>query len=397
MQVSSSAAAQASILVVHYGEIGLKGRNQIDFEKRLKANMQLVLERIRLTQARVKRMRGRLVVDIKELTPAERIAVVVALKRVPGVENLRYGLVVPQELSAIQEAALKLMASLEFETFRVSAKRADKNFPLTSPEINRKVGAFLVENLGKRVRLKGADVDCRVELVQRQALVLVSKEAGPGGLPVGASGKVVVLLSGGIDSPVAAYLALKRGAEILALHFHAVPLMSRASQDKARDLVRHLRNFHPQIPLYFSPLAPIQQAIIAEADPRYRIVLYRRFMFRIAEALARQEGAEALVTGESLGQVASQTLANMAAIEEVTTLPVLRPLVGMDKKEIVALAQSLGTYEISIQPGDDCCSLLVPPNPVTRAQLETARREESRFDVAGLVAQAVAATQVQDI
>jgi len=300
---------------------------------------------------------------------------------------------VERDLGAIKELLAQLVPRRSFSSFRITTNRADKTFPGTSMEISRELGAYVKGLTQARVDLTHPDLTIYVDILPREAYVYFDKVPGPGGLPVGVSGRVVALLSGGIDSPVAAWHMMKRGCPVLFLHFHSYPLVDTSSLEKASELVEHLTQYQYRSRLFLTPLAEIQKRIILTAPPAYRVVLYRRFMVRIAEAIARREGALALVTGESVGQVSSQTLENMAVIEAVTTLPILRPLVGLDKQEIVERARAIGTYETSIQPDQDCCSLFVPRHPVTRARPEEVERMEAGLEVGALVEEALAATQ----
>jgi thiamine biosynthesis protein ThiI len=252
---------------------------------------------------------------------------------------------------------------------------------LTSPEVNRQLGAAVKEYSGARVDLTNAEFTVFVEILPRDAFFGFNKIAGPGGLPVGASGRVVSLISGGIDSPVASYRMMQRGCRLVFVHFHSAPYLDATSQEKVRQLVSELtrRQFHSR--LYLIPFGEIQRQIVAAVNRPLRVVLYRRMMLRIAETVARAERAKALVTGESLAQVASQTLDNMAVIEQAAALPILRPLVGMDKQEIIDQARKIGTFDISSIPDQDCCQLFVPKHPATKAHPREVEEAESRLEI----------------
>jgi thiamine biosynthesis protein ThiI len=279
-----------------------------------------------------------------------------------------------------------------FRSFRISARRAFKSYPLTSVELNRELGAFVLARLQNavRVNLREPELEVHVEVLPAETFVYADPVPGPGGLPVGVSGTVAALLSGGIDSPVAAWRMMKRGCRVIFVHFHSVPYLPATSQAKARALVERLTQWQYRSDLLLVPLGEIQREVVLSVPPPIRVVVYRRMMVRIAEALGRPMGAEALVTGESLGQVASQTLTNLSRIDEVAGLPVLRPLVGMDKLEITGEAQRLGTFEISIEPDADCCTLFVPRHPSTRVGADEIRAAETRLDIARLVGLGVA-------
>src|SRR5581483_1190416 len=269
--------------------------------------------------------------------------------------------------------------------FRIETQRGDKTFPLTSPEINRRLGATVREKTGARVDLENAALTVTVEILPRDAFFGFDKIAGAGGLPVGASGRVAALISGGFDSPVAAYRMMQRGCRVIFVHFHSAPYQDKTSQEKVRRLVARLTRHQFQSRLYLVPFGEVQRRIVAAVARPLRVVLYRRMMLRIGEAIARREKARALITGESLGQVASQTLDNLAVIEAAARLPILRPLVGMDKQEIIDQARRIGTFDISSVPDQDCCQLFVPKHPATRARFADVAEDEARFDVEELL------------
>ena len=296
----------------------------------------------------------------------------------------------PQDLEVIRKELPGLLAGHEFRTFRIETNRADKRFPMTSPEINRDLGTF-VENLtGAAVDLSHPDLSIYLDVQAKGILLYFEETQAHGGLPVGASGRVAVMLSGGIDSPVAAWHMMKRGCPATYVHFHSYPLSDRSSIEKAEELVQHLARYQKDADLMLAPLAEIQKRIIVDTPPSFRVLLYRRFMVRIAEILARQSGAKAIVTGESCGQVSSQTLENIAVVDNVVGMPVLRPLIGLNKEEIVGMARDIGTFPISIQPDQDCCSLFVPRHPETRARLATVERLEEALPVGEMVSEALA-------
>ena len=267
------------------------------------------------------------------------------------------------DLGTLSKAIIDALRSESFSTFRVSAKRADKRLTLTSMEVARDVGTAICDGTGKKVSLKDPDLTVYLELLSKEVYYAIEKIQGPGGMPVGVSGKVACLISGGIDSPVAAYRMMKRGCRALFVHFSGRPLVSRASEEKVRELVQILTAHQYRSKLYVIPFGEIQRDIVANAPAPFRVVLYRRVMIRIAQELARREHCWGLVTGDSLGQVASQTPENLTVIEEAAELPLLRPLIGMDKVEITDQAQHIGTFAISIEPDQDCCSLFTPPAP----------------------------------
>jgi thiamine biosynthesis protein ThiI len=370
------------IAVVHYHEISLKGGNRPLFLRRLEAN--LTRATVGCGVRRVRRLPGRVVLDLApEADPA---SVRSRLGTVFGIANLGLGVAVPPTLQAVQEATLALLEGRTFESFQIRARRTFKVFPMTSEAVNRALGALVLARFSTRVDLTHPALTVHVELLPKEALVSVDRVPGPGGLPVGISGRVAALLSGGIDSPVAACRMQKRGCEVEFVHFHSVPYLADTSQKKARALVSELTRRQFAARLWLVPFGEIQREVVLAVPPPLRVVVYRRLMARIAEALAHRAGALALVTGESLGQVASQTLENMSRVTEAVSMPILRPLVGTDKEEIVREARAIGTYEISIEPDQDCCTLFVPAHPETRASADAIARAESRLDVAALAA-----------
>jgi tRNA uracil 4-sulfurtransferase len=378
-------------LIGRFHEIALKGRNQWRFVDQLRHNL-----RAAFGDAKLGRMRcegPRIIVELPDDVPDA-----IAIERgqlVFGLQNISLSYRVPLEIGAITREALARAREHPARTFRVRARRGDKRFPMTSMDIDREVGAAVVEELGYKVDLDDPELTVSIEILADAAFVSAGKLPGPGGLPVGVSGKGVALLSGGIDSPVAAYRMMRRGLKLDFVHFHAYPLVTGASRDKARDLAAHLTRYQFQSTLALVPFGTLQREIVAGSLRPLRVVMYRRFMLRIASALAVKMRAKALVTGESLGQVASQTLDNIAVIEQAASMMVMRPLVGMDKNEIVDQARRLGTFETSILPDQDCCTLFVPAHPETHANLEEVTGAESGFDVERMVADAVRATEIE--
>ncbi len=315
----------------------------------------------------------------------------VRIARVFGIQNFSLTLESDTRMSSILRATEQLLDAEEPPegTFCVRVKRPDKSYPLTSPEIEREIGAFIHERTGAPVRLRKPDTTYQIEILHDGAYVTSRVHAGPGGLPVGSSGEIVSLMSGGYDSPVATYRMLKRGCSVTLVHFHAYPYVRATSIEKVIELAQALGRDQPAIRLITIPIGEIQRRMAISCDPEMLVVLYRRLMLRVAEALATEYGAGALVTGESLGQVASQTLENIRAIEAAVRLPILRPLIGMDKIEILEEADRIGTSEISRTPDDDCCTVFVPRHPATHATIEEAERAEAPLDVDDLVRQAL--------
>jgi thiamine biosynthesis protein ThiI len=318
------------------------------------------------------------------------------VSRVFGIANFAQAGRAPLDLDAIATQILADLGDREPATFRVSVRRADKRFPMTSPQIEREIGGRVKAARGWSVDLEKPAFTIHVEALTNEAFYYFGKERGAGGMPVGVGGRVACLMSGGIDSPVAAWRLMRRGCRVLLVHFHSYPILSRASMEKTRELAKLLARFQLHSRLFLVPFGEIQQQIVLAVPPPLRVVMYRRFMMRIAERIAQHGRAQALVTGEVVGQVASQTLENLTLINSVVSMPVLRPLIGMDKEEIVAEAERLGTYPISIIPDQDCCTLFTPRHPATRARAVDIERAEARLAIDEIVEKAVTATDVED-
>ena len=368
-------------VVVHYAEIGLKGKNRPRFEDRLLGNLQRALAAFAPVRAR--RLFGRLLVELPDGAPPAAVAARIA--KVFGVAYASVASSAEPTLAAIGEMVDRFVSGRAFASFGVRARRVDKSLPFRSRDLAREIGAQVQAKSGARVDLEQPELWIELHVLHGEALLLHERWPGPGGLPVGSAGHALALISGGIDSPVAAWLLAKRGCRVSFVHFHSAPYTSEASQRKVRDAVALLSDWLGPSRLWLVPFAELQQTLVRDAPAEPRIVLYRRFMLRIAEALAEREGALALVTGESVGQVSSQTLANLDSINRAATLPVLRPLVGSDKAEIVSLAQAIGSYAISIEPDEDCCSFLMPRQPATWTRPEAIEAIERGLDVKGLV------------
>ncbi len=375
-------------VLVHYHEIALKGRNRPFFVDRLADNLRRATADF--PGAAVHVLAGRLLVEAPDAVPWETLQERIAA--VFGVANFARTLSAPPDLSELKRAAVESIKGRSFGSFRVTTKRSYKAFPQNSAEIDRELGGAIKAATGVRVDLEHPELTVFVEVLKDRIFYSVEKLPGPGGFPVGSSGRVLALLSGGIDSPVAAWRLMKRGCRVVMAHFHAFPLQDHTTVDKVRELSRILTRWQLRTRLILVPFGPVQQTIVASCPAPLRVVLYRRFMVRIAEVLAERTRAKALVTGESLGQVASQTLDNLSVIDEAARGPVLRPLVGMDKEEITIQARRIGTFEVSTLPDQDCCQLFVPKSPATAAKLAEIQRAEATLDVGGLVASAVGAS-----
>lgn len=382
------------VLLIHYHELALKGENRPFFEKTLVTNIEKAL--LAAYQLKGELCFGRIIVSLPDDVNEEVVRE--SMRHVCGVANFSFARVFSGDFEMLSQYALEFLGHKEFNSFRVTARRADKQFPLNSQQINEQLGALIVEKLGKKVDLHTPDVTCFIEIVGKRIFLYLEKEQGIGGLPARTSGKVLSLISSGFDSPVASWKMMRRGCEVVFVHFHSYPYTTDASRENVKEIVKVLARFQNGARLFFVPFLPIQKEITAAgADERMRVVLYRRHMARIAERIAQANGCGALVTGESLGQVASQTLENISVISAAVTIPFLRPLIGENKDDIIAVAKKIGTSEISAMPYEDCCSLFLPEHPRTRARAEDVEREEGKYDGAELEKEAVAAAEIVEI
>jgi tRNA uracil 4-sulfurtransferase len=379
-------------IVVHYKELALKGRNRSWFVQILIRNIRAALSGIDVVS--VRSVMGRIEIELGPGAPWDEARV--RLSRVFGIANFSYAARATHDFAQLAAAIIEAMGPLQTESFRVSVRRTDKRFPLTSPEIEREVGGLIKQATGWRVDLERPALEINIEMLPAHALFFFGKEPGAGGLPTGSSGRLACLLSGGIDSPVAAYRMMRRGCTVLFIHFHSYPILSRASQEKVHEIVRLLTMSQLQSQLMLVSFGELQQQVLLNCPAELRVVIYRRLMLRIAERLAIGWRARALVTGEVVGQVASQTLENMTNIAQATTLQVLRPLVGMDKDEIAAAAARIGTLPISNIPDQDCCTLFTPRHPATRSRIEQVLAAEARLPLDTMIETAVAGVVVED-
>ncbi|MDJ0765477.1 MAG: tRNA uracil 4-sulfurtransferase ThiI [Myxococcota bacterium] len=376
-------------VVLRFGELFLKGKNRYLFEDILERNVRWAVAQ--RDDVVVHRKHGRMFV-----LGADDERLMHRLGEVFGIASCSPAVFCDKTLEAMTQTAVKMAQARasRAKTFRISARRSDKGFAKTSGDLNRIVGAAVVQATGLRVDLESHDLEIGIEVGLDWAFVWSSGQPGPGGLPVGVSGRGLLLLSGGIDSPVAGHLMQKRGLALSAVYFHSFPYTGDGARDKVVRLATVLAQRQKELPLFVVPFARIQELLRDHAEAKYLVLLYRRAMMRIAGAIAHQRGIHTLITGESLGQVASQTLANLAAIEDAADLPILRPLIGYDKAEAIALAKKIGTYDISIAPHDDCCSLFVPKHPETRAKLKYIRAAEAAIDWGSHIEEAIEQAQM---
>lgn len=379
-------------IMVRYGELSTKGKNRKDFIARLGSNIRKSLKDFEQVVVHPNRDRTHVT-----LNGASSAAVIARLKRVFGIQNLSPMLKVEKSMEAVQEGALAMMKEqLKPQmTFKINTRRSDKDFPINTDTMNRELGGFILENFPEsQVKMKNPDITLRVEIRSNGIFLTSEVIDGAGGLPVGTAGKGMMMLSGGIDSPVAAYLGMKRGVEMEMVHFFSPPYTSEQALAKAKELSGKLAAYSGNVQFLQVPFAEIQETIKEKCPEGYLMTIQRRMMLRLTVALAQRRGGLAIFNGESLGQVASQTMESMMAINDVTTMPIIRPVVSMDKNEIIEIAKEIDTYDLSIMPFEDCCTIFAPPAPKTRPDLEKARYYESKIDVEGLMKRALDGVQV---
>ncbi|MGT2756427.1 tRNA uracil 4-sulfurtransferase ThiI [Streptococcus ovuberis] len=386
---------QYSEILIRYGELSTKGKNRMRFIGRLRRNIEAVLEGFPQVRIYTDRDRGHVY-----LNGADYREVSTALAKVFGIQTYSPSYKIEKSVPALKEAVQIIMRGVYQEgmTFKVVTKRSDHSFEMDSVELNHFLGDAVFQVLPEiKAQMKGADVVLRVEIRDDAAYISHETHKGAGGLPVGISGKGMLMLSGGIDSPVAGYLSLKRGVEIEAVHFASPPYTSPGALKKAHDLTRKLTQFGGNIQFIEVPFTEIQEEIKQKVPEAYLMTLTRRFMMRITDRIREMRGALVIINGESLGQVASQTLESMQAINAVTSTPIIRPVVTMDKLEIIDLAEQIDTFDISIQPFEDCCTIFAPAQPKTNPKLKNVEQYEARLDVDGLVERALAGIVVTEI
>ena len=386
------------LYIVRCGEVALKGMNKPYFER-------ILLERVRNAIACYEDSEAKWIDGLMFVRVSDSVAedeVIGRCVRVFGVASVSPAIEAPKDIDEIGRLAADLMKQIIDEegvqTFKVKGKRADKSFAIQSPEIGRIVGAIILKQCKVlSVNVHDPDVTLTVDVRREGAYIFRDKIRGFGGLPLGTNGKGLILMSGGIDSPVAAFMMAKRGMSIEAVHFHSYPYTSQRAQKKVEDLVRVLAGYMGTVRMHVINLLPIQEQIVQNCPEDETTLLVRRFMMRIAEQIALKNGDMMLITGEDLGQVASQTAEALVVTDSVVTMPVMRPLIAMDKVDIMDKAREIGTYDISIQPYEDCCTVFLPKHPVTKPKLDRIEKSESALDVKALVDAAVESEEVIDI
>lgn len=389
---------QYSHIIINYDEIILKGKNRPFFERVLADNIKEFLEDI--VYAKMSKEGGRLIVEIGAKTEISKTRDI--LKNIPGISNFSFASMEGNDMEKICRKTLQILNESEklhdYKTFKVSARRSDKNFVLKSPQINARVGEYIFENTKLEVDVHDPDLEIIVNVGSGGTFIYFKKIRGVGGLPVGTAGNLVSLLSGGIDSPVASYMMMKRGAKITFVHFKSKTLAgSGEGIDKIRTLVKILCKFQRSCAVYIIPFEEFQKEIIANVLSRYRMIVYRRIMLKMAEKIAKRTGAGGVIVGDSLSQVASQTLENLGVAYNAVSLPVFAPLIGMNKQETIDAAKKIGTYEISIIPYPDCCSFLAAKHPETKARIGEITNQEKNLEIDIAIKKILAQTKPQII
>ena len=386
------------LFIVRFGETALKGKNKSYFEKKLVDRVKKILRKF--SGVDVYREEGLVFVSANSENSQEEL--VGEISKVFGISSISPAVETNPNMEDIYETAVNFMMNLiekeSVRTFKVEAKRADKNFPVKSPEIARLVGGEVLKGCKVlKVDVRNPQVCLHVDVRRDKAYIYRKKIQGYGGLPLGTNGKGMLLLSGGIDSPVAGWMMAKRGMSIEAIHFHSYPYTSRRAQEKVEELARQISIYCGDFKLHIVNLLPVQEEMIKTCPEEETTILVRRFMMKIAEKVGEQTGAKTLITGESLGQVASQTTESIVCTDQSVAMPVLRPLIAMDKVDIMDVAKKIGTYETSILPYEDCCTVFLPKHPVTRPKLESILHSEEKLNVDKLVAEAMKNVQIKNI
>lgn len=381
------------VILIRYGEISLKGLNKSFFVDMLVKNIKSSLKRIH--ENKVERIQGRFIVRVNEENYLEAIS---RLKKVFGIVSISEAYCVDKDMENIKSISLDIMSKHQGEyTFKVESRRADKKFEMNSQELSSYIGGYILNNLDNiKVDVKSPQRKLYIE-IREKAYVYNEIIPGLGGLPVGCSGIGTLMLSGGIDSPVAGYMMAKRGVSIVGVHFHSYPYTSERAKDKVIELTEILSQYTGKIKLYIVSFTDLQQELLMKCNERLTTILMRRLMMKITEKIANKEGSKALISGESLGQVASQTMESLLATNESVQLPVFRPLIGLDKQEIVDISQRIGTFDTSILPYEDCCTVFVPKHPDTRPSLKKVLSEENKLSVQELIEEAILNCEILEI
>ena len=371
-------------IMVRFGELSTKGKNKNLFIKTLAKNIKGALSDFKGIEIISKF--DHIYVKLNDNDPDKVIEI---LQDVSGIQGLSLVLLTSDDIDNLRKVCLELLVQEEGKTFKVHAKRANKKYPLISDQINREIAKVILQNTDLKVDVHNPDILVSIEIREEGAFVFTHTYKGAGGYPLGVGGKIMHMLSGGIDSPVAAYLLMKRGIKIECIHFASPPYTNAGVIEKLKDLLGKLNKYQPEIRLNIIPFTKLQEEIYAQSDESYAITLMRRMMFRLADRLAKRRHCLAISSGESVGQVASQTLDSMNVINDVTNMPVLRPVVCYDKTDIIALARKIDTFDISIRPFEDCCTIFAPKNPKSRPSMEEVLKFEAKWDYEKMIEEAL--------
>ena len=366
-------------ILIHYDEIAIKLGNRNWFEKQLVKNIKNQINK--LEYSNIKKYAARIFINDINVNQSDQY--ISKLSKVMGISSVHLMCNIPADVTKIKNYCLDLLKLYKdnFQTFKIFTKRQNKSFPHTSPELNSMIGELVCNQLNKKVRLKKPDLELRIEIIEDLALIGHQSDRGFGGLPIGCGEEALSLISSGIDSPVASFKMLKRGVQLSYIHFHSAPATGHESIENVKKIIDKLSEFQSSRKLFLVPFLDVQKAIMSTAPNKYWVILFRRAMVKLSCVIAKKINAKALITGENVGQVASQTLSNINAISEASSMPILRPLIGYNKKEIINLAGDIGTYEISILPYEDCCGFFVPKHPETKARLNLVKDCEKEIKI----------------
>ena len=376
------------LILIRYGELNTKGKNRRYFIDKLEGNIKKKLKDY--PKIKIKSQRDRMYVFFNEYEVTE---ILNSLKNVFGIQSFSLAKKVTSDYQVIEDTVMEIIDFSKYETFKVITKRGDKSFPFISDDVNRKIATRILKETDLKVKMKDYDLAVNIDIRYQDSYIFFDKIAGAGGYPVGVSGKGLLMISGGIDSPVAGYLVMKRGVSIEAIHFASPPYTSAKALNKVLKLASKYLEYTDQVVVHNVPFTEMQLEINKHVDENYSMTILRRMMYRISEMIAKERDCEILVNGESIAQVASQTLTSMAAINDVTSMPVIRPLACFDKLDIIDIAKKINTYETSILPYEDCCTIFLPANPVIRPSIEKAQANEDRFDYEKLLQECVEKTK----
>ena len=382
-----------SHIICHFSEIGLKGKNRHFFVKTLQKNIKHSIHKTNLNVDIINAY-DRIILRLNQIEIDDINHILNALSHVFGIAYFCPVLQIEKDMESMKTMALEILKHESFKSFRITARMNASISPYSKMTVHEHVGEFIQTRLQKEVNLTNPDITCYIDTISEGTFIYKEKISGIGGMPVGTGGKGIVLLSGGIDSPVAAYYLLKRGMSLVFIHFHSLPHISPASIENVKELCRVLSKYQKYSKLILIPFSDIQEHILEESLEKYRVLLYRRLMLKIANKIAIEERARAIITGESLGQVASQTVENIGAVDSVSKFPVFRPLIGMDKQEIINKAKQINSYSISIRPHEDCCTLFLPQNPATKSTPEILDIEESKLDLDEMISTSIEQSEI---